>query len=213
MMNGTNDFSLSDIAAATGGNGFGNGDNWILIILFAMIFGWGNGGFGNRGNDRAATEGDVQRAVDLSAVLGSQRELAADIQRTNYEQIGATKDASYNNLSEIRDVEAAITGGNANIINMLTAMMGKQQECCCDTKQMIMENRYLDEKHSYDVKDAVKDGIQKITELIGRNRMEDMQSQINQLNMQLAMCGVVRYPTATTYTSGNNPFCNYGAGC
>lgn len=207
-------FSLSDIAAATGNNdGFGNNSSWVLIILFAMIFGWNGNGFGSRGTDRAATEGDIQRAVDLGSVLGGQRELAADIQRTNYEQIGAVKDAAYNNLSEIRDVGTAIAAGNSNVINMLTSMMGKQQECCCETKQLIMENRYLDEKHSSEVKDVVKDGVQKITELINGNRMADMQSQINQLYIKDALNGVVRYPTSTAYTSGNNPFCSCGAGC
>lgn len=208
-------FSLSDIAAATGRNdGFGNGNDWVLIILFAMIFGWNGNGFGGgRGTDRAATEGDVQRAVDLSAILGGQRELAADIQRTNYEQIGAVKDAAYNNLSEIRDVGTAISAGNSNIINMLTAMMGKQQECCCETKQLIMENRYLDEKHSSEVKEVIKDGVQKVTELINGNRMADMQNQINQLYIKDALNGVVRYPTSTAYTSGVNPFCSCGANC
>lgn len=38
-------YSLADIAAATGENGFGG--NWVLILLFAMIFG-GNGFYGNR---------------------------------------------------------------------------------------------------------------------------------------------------------------------
>ena len=45
-------YSLADIAAATGGNrnndGFGDGNGWwiILFLLFGM-FGWG-GGFGYR---------------------------------------------------------------------------------------------------------------------------------------------------------------------
>lgn len=43
------DYSLSDLAAATGENGFGGNGAWWLIILFAMIWGWGGNGFGNRG--------------------------------------------------------------------------------------------------------------------------------------------------------------------
>lgn len=207
-------YSLSDVAAVTdrNGYGFGNNDSWILILLFAMIFGWNGNGF-NRGGgfaDRPATDGDVQRAVDQSSLLRGQADIEADVQRAIYEINGATKDAAYNNLSEIRDVGTAISNGNFNIINMLTAMMGKNAECCCETKQMIMENRYLDEKHSAEVKTAVNDGVQKITELINGNRMADMQSQINNLNLQLALSGVVKYPTATAYTSGVNPFCNCG---
>ena len=46
MMNATP--SLADIAAVTDGNrnndGFGNGNGWwVLIILFAIFGGWGNG--------------------------------------------------------------------------------------------------------------------------------------------------------------------------
>ena len=36
------------------------------------------------------------------------------------------------------------------------------------------------------------------------------QNQLNQLYMQ-QLCGVVRYPNATTYSAGSNPYCN--AGC
>lgn len=36
--------------------------------------------------------------------------------------------------------------------------------------------------------------------------------QVNQLQMQNALCGVVRYPNATTYNAGGNPFFG-GNGC
>lgn len=41
------DFSLADIAAATGSEckeGWGGSSAWVLIILFALIFGWGGNG-------------------------------------------------------------------------------------------------------------------------------------------------------------------------
>ena len=42
--------NLNSGAGSNGGFGFGNNDAWVLIILFALIFGWGNNGFGgNRG--------------------------------------------------------------------------------------------------------------------------------------------------------------------
>ena len=49
---------------------------------------------------------------------------------------------------------------------------------------------------------------QKILDAINTNRMADMQNQINQLQLQSALCGVVRYPNATTYTAGFGPFYN-----
>lgn len=35
------EYSLSDIATASRENGFGGDTAWCMIILFAMIFGWG----------------------------------------------------------------------------------------------------------------------------------------------------------------------------
>ena len=33
-----------------------------------------------------------------------------------------------------------------------------------------------------------------------------MQNQINQLQLNEALCGVVRFPNATTYSAGCNPY-------
>ena len=71
--------------------------------------------------------------------------------------------------------------------------------CCCET------NRNIDS-----VKLEGERNTQKILDAIVGNRFADMQNTINQLQLQAALCGVVRYPQATTYCSGANPF---GSGC
>lgn len=111
-MDGT--YSLSDIASVAKDNdGFGNGNSaWVLILLFAMIFGWGNGGFGNNNNGLAETDLNL-----LNAIQNGQRDIASDVQRTAYENMSTTKDSAYNNLSEIRDVQASVATNGANVIN------------------------------------------------------------------------------------------------
>ena len=60
-----------------GFGGFGGSDAWILIILFAMIFGWGNGngfGGGNNGGGNGAgwlydVNANTNRGFDQSAVM------------------------------------------------------------------------------------------------------------------------------------------------
>ena len=37
--------------------------------------------------------------------------------------------------------------------------------------------------------------------------MQNLRDRLQQMELREAMCGVVRYPMATTYTSGGNPFC------
>lgn len=54
---------------------------------------------------------------------------------------------------------------------------------------------------------------QTILEAINKNKVEEMQNRINQLELQSALCGVIRYPNATTYTAGFNPYFNSGCGC
>ena len=49
--------------------------------------------------------------------------------------------------------------------------------------------------------------------LIQQNKIEALQQKVSALELQAALCGVVRYPTSTVYTSGANPFCNTGCGC
>ena len=74
-------YSLADIAAATGGNrnndGFGDGNGW-WIILFLLICGWGGygfgggfGGYGGGGFNSPAGQGFATRS-DIDAALATQ---------------------------------------------------------------------------------------------------------------------------------------------
>ena len=211
--------SLSDIASVTRNNddcwGGGMGFFWIFArLLLPMLSGgglWGN---------NAASTADIQRAVDLNSIQQGQAGIAADVQRGIYEINGATKDAAYNNLGEIRDVGTAVSSNSANIINNLTQLASNMQTCCCETKQTILENRYLDQQNTSQLQMALMqseanttDKFQKIMDKMNEDKIESLQNQINALNLQNAVAGVVRYPTATTYTSGSNPFCATGCGC
>lgn len=52
--------------------------------------------------------------------------------------------------------------------------------------------------------------VQSVKDLIQTNKIEELQSQISQLQLAQAMCGVVRYPTSITYNGGFSPFCSCG---
>ena len=76
-MSMNSEYSLSDIAAASGNNRngdgmFGGNGAWWIIILFLFVFcGWGNGGFGgNRGGQGTAMDGYVLTS-DFPAVKPS----------------------------------------------------------------------------------------------------------------------------------------------
>ncbi len=193
-----NGMSLSDIAAVTrDGDGLGGGAWWVIILLLAL---GGNGLWGNRGVAEALTQGDLQRAIDLNSIQNGQRDIEARVQEVGGETATTVKDAAYNNLSEIRDVQAAMAAGFAN-----------QQTCCCETQRAIDGVNYNGANNTAAINANTTAQVQKVLDALSQNRMAEMQSQINQLQMQNAMCGVVRYPNATTYSAGGNPF--FGAGC
>lgn len=206
------EYSLSDIASvARESDGFGGGGNsWVLILLFAMIFGWGNGGFGGNGNQTAASTADIQRAVDLNSIQEGQATINTNVQRGIYEVNGATKDAAYNNLSEIRDVQASVASNGANIINALTAMQANQQNCCCTTQRAIDGVNYNLATQSAAIQANDTANTQRILDAISQSKIDSLTAQVNQLQLQNAVSGVVRYPSASTYYAGANPFCSGG---
>lgn len=90
---------------------------------------------------------------------------------------------------------------NNAILTEGRAMQTQLAQCCCETNRNIDSVRY----------DAAQN-TQKILDAICGNRIADMQNQINSLQLQNALCGVVRYPNAWTYNAGASPFCN-SCGC
>jgi hypothetical protein len=193
-------YSLADLATATGGGSMGgNSGAWWIIILFLFCF-MGGGMFGGNGN--LLGQNDLQRAIDLNSIQEGQANLSANIQRNIYETTGAIKDASYNNLSEIRDIQAAVASGFAN-----------QQTCCCTTQRAIDGVNYNLATQSAAIQANSTANTQKILDAISANKMADMQNEINQLQLQSALCGVMRYPTAATYSAGYAPLYASSCGC
>ena len=184
-----NYYSLSDIKSALGGEE-GMGGGWFLIvILFLFLFGFGNnrnGMGGYCGNDGYVTTSQFESENNFRTLDNSNRMTQNGLCQLGYEQ------ANLINAST-----AQIVG---NITNEGRALQSQLADCCCTTQRAI---------------DSLKlencQNTQKILDALTTNRMADMQNQINQLQMQNALCGVVRYPMASTWNAGSNPFC--GCGC
>ena len=105
-------------------------------------------------------------------------------------------------MSEIRDLEATVNAGFAN-----------QQTCCCETQKALLENRYLAAQNTAQINANTTAQMQKLSDEIKQNKIEALQGRINQLELSNALSGVVRYPTAMTYSLAGNPFCNCNSMC
>lgn len=85
---------------------------------------------------------------------------------------------------------------NNTILTEGRAMQTQLAQCCCETNRNIDSVRYDNAQNT-----------QKILDAICGNRIADMQNQINQLQLQSALCGVVKYPNVMAYNAGVSPFC------
>lgn len=187
--------SLSDIAAVTkDNNDWGGAGGWIWIIVL-FLFMYGNGW--NNGNASLLTQADLQRAIDLNSIQNGQRDIEARVQEVGGEIASTVKDSAYSNLSELRDLGTAINAGFAN-----------QQNCCCEVKQAIMENRYNDAMNTASVNANTTAQTQKILDAIAQNKIDTLQAQVSELKTQNMFCGV---PRISPYGYGVVP--NFAQGC
>lgn len=216
-------YSLADIAAATGGNrnndGFGDGNGWwiILFLLFGM-FGWGGYGFGGGYNGGSTNtpgfQGFATRS-DIDAALATQ------------------------------GIESGITGIGSQLcngfagVNSAIANLGYQnQQCCCDLKQAIGDVNYNMAAQTNilqntvnngfrDVIEAQNAGTQRIIDTITQDKIQSLQTELQSAQLQLSnqaqtnnIINALRptptpsYPVMSPYTSIISPTgFTFGNGC
>ena len=219
-------YSLADIAAATGGNrsndGFGDGNGWWLI-LFLLICGWGGygfgggfGGYGGGGFNSPAGQGFATR-TDIDAAL-------------------ATK-----------GIENGIQNISTQLCNGFNTLGSQMANCCCDLKQgqgeinynMAAQTNILQNTVNNGFRDVIENqtaGVQRIIDTITQDKIQSLQTELQSAQLQLSnqaqttnIINALRptptpsYPVMSPYTSIINPTgftfgvngcgCNTGCGC
>ena len=186
-----NGISLADIRAVTEGeNGFGdNGAWWILVLLLAL----GGNGFGfNGAREQYATQTDMQNGFNQQATTSKLDQLALGLADLGYENAQLSNNV-INNLSQ----------GFMNISQQMS-------NCCCDLRQEGLINRYEAEKNASALQNLIHAEGEATRNLIQENKIDALQGKVQALELQAALCGVVRYPNATVYAAGCNPYMNCG---
>ena len=173
-----------------GGNGF-MGIFGLLILL--GIFNGGFGGFGG-GGQQYATRDQVQNGFDTQNLQAQTRDILASVTNGTAQTIAASTANATNAINAIKDGNASLIREFGNVETALTAIGGKMQECCCSQLRAIDGVNY---------NTTVQ--IQKVLDALAANRMADMQSQINALQLQAATANVMRFPNAWTYAGGVFP--------
>ena len=216
----TDNLSLADIAAVTdrehGYDGMwgGGGSLWVIIFLIFAMMGGGFGGFGARGCAPAGepvTEAGLCSAMNfnnLENAVGRLNDNQAAIAR---QTDNAIAQIGYQNAQLSNQTQRDLCQGFASTVAAINQARFDNQSCCCETQKTLEGVNYNISQSAAAINANTAAQTQKILDAIACNRMADMQNQINQLQLQSALCGVVRYPVASTYSAGCGPF--FGSQC
>lgn len=195
-----------------------SGFMWIfgLLILLGLFngggYGFGGNGFANAiGYENLATSNEVQRGFDSQNTMANQRDILAAVNAQGAAGIAATNQTFHDTLGVVqnrydelaRDI-SALAVGQANAI-------ANQSACCCETKQMIMQNNYDSALRDAATNANVTAQVQSIKDMIAQDKIESLQAQVNSLSLRNELAGVVRYPMNTMY--GVPSPCFSGCGC
>lgn len=142
-------YALGQDSGGNSGGMFGN-DGWWAIILFAMIFGWGRGGFGGfgGGGDGALTRSDLCSEFNFNGLENAVRGIQQGICDSTYAlnnsimggfhgvdnavcTLGYQTQQGFNTLgAQLASCCCDIERGQDRIANQIT-------NCCCDVERQI----------------------------------------------------------------------------
>ena len=196
---------ITPVMPVDGGFGGGNSFVWIFGLLILLgLFNGGGFGFGGNGNTNALSA-DMQRGFDNQNTMAQTRDILSAVTSGTAQTIAASTQNASNAISAIKDGNASLIREFGNVESALTALGGKQQECCCEILRAVDGVNYNSAINTAAINANTTAQTQKILDAIMGNRMADMQSQINALQLQNAMNGVLRFPSAWTYAGGVFP--------
>lgn len=153
--------SLADIAAVTGNNdGFGGNNGWwVLIILFAIFGGWGNGaGYG--GNQGAAV--NYTLASDFATLQRQIDSLGGDLKGSVVSIGNGISSLGYDQLSQMNGINSNIAASTNAITAGITGLGTQIQQCCCDNRQAIADLRYENATNTCTITNAINNAAQQI---------------------------------------------------
>lgn len=166
-------YSLADISAVTGkeNTGMFGGGMWIFALLILLLIGGGGFGFsGAKGSP--VTEAGLCNAMNFNNLDNAVGRLNDSLQADYMGLQNGLSNLGYETLRNFGTTQSQLA------------------QCCCETQRAIDGVNYNGAINTAEINANTTAQTQKILDAITGNRMADMQNQINQLQLQTAMCGI-----------------------
>lgn len=204
--------SPADVMAMSNNDGMGGNNAFFWIFALLLLGGLGNGGmYGNGYHPQYATQDFVQNGFNFNDLQDQNRDLMGAVTGGTAQSVAATQQAKYDNINAIKDAQTVLGAQIADVKSMEQSILGNQNECCCSTKMLIAEQAANTNaqiaQNRYDASLQLAGLEQRLTAKMDANENQNLRDRIQQLEMQQATAGVVRYPNAWTFNAGNFPGC------
>lgn len=207
----SNNCASVPLVASIDGNGNNNSawgggwDAWIVIILFALIFGWGNngwGGFGNNGGGAtpyatsAVTQADLQRGFDTQSIVGKldgiTNGLCDGFYAVNNSMLTGFNGINTNIMQTGYGIQQAINADTVANMQNTNALQAQLANCCCETREAIQNVNYnmatntcalqnTMNSNTRDIIDNQNNGFRSILDYLCQEKISSLQAENNDL--------------------------------
>ena len=182
-------------------NGMGSGwEGLIGLVLVAGLLGNGNfGGLfgggrnGNAGADfagwqlgRLATTNDVASGFSTSEIMSDLNDIIlgqAQMQNFINQGFAGLNQTVTNGFAGVNNAICTLGYQNQAGFNTLANQIAS---CCCDLKQLNLENRYLNERQTCDIVAAINAGNQRLVDIYTTDKLASKDARIAALEAQIS---------------------------
>ena len=202
------DTGITPVMPVGGNDGmFGGGNGFFGIFGLLILLGILNGGFGGfgGGSQQYATRDQVQNGFDTQNMINQTSGILNAVTSGTAQTIAASTANASNAITAIKDGNASLIREFGNVETALTSLGGNMQNCCCSILRDIDSVNYNGAINTAAINANTTAQVQKVLDAIMGNRMADMQSQINALQLQQATSNVLRFPNSWTFAGGVFP--------
>lgn len=229
-----NDFSSGYAVGVSEGNRnngcdglFGGSWMWIIVV-FALLFGWGNGGFGgNRGGGQGS-------AVDGYVLTSDFANIERKIDGVNnglcdglYAQAQLVNGVQMSMANGFAQAELARSNQQAALMQQMYAISTANQQCCCETQRQI-ERGFADVNYNLatqacdtrntvqtaarDIIDAQNAGTRAVLDFLTQDKLATLQAENQSLKLAASQANQNNY-LAGVMSQETNRIINRVAGC
>ena len=215
-------------------SGLFGGDGWWAIIIFALIFGWGNGGYGFGGGNSGGVADGYVLASDFANV---ERKIDA----VNNGVCDGFYAMNTGMLNGFAGVTQAVTSGfsaaelarcnqQAALMQQLNAMQRSTDNCCCENRAAIAQVRYDMATQACDTRNTIQNvarditdnqnaGTREILSFLTNNRLRELEAENSTLKLAASQAAQNNYlvsalrPSPIPAYQVQNPYCCNTNGC